>query len=63
MLFDRHHNVIPLSAIGGELGGGARDGWVEHPTKFSKTAGLTRSQFLEGVSLFQGELQFSYKKN
>ena len=38
-------------------------GWVEHPTKFSKTTGLTRSQFLEGVSLFQGELQFSYKKN
>ena len=42
----------PLSAV--ERGG--RDGWIKHPTKFSKTEGLTRSQFLEGVTLFQGEL-------
>ena len=26
------------------------------------TGGLTRSQFLEGMTLFQGELQFLYKK-
>ena len=40
---------------------GSRDGCLKRGGG-AGTGGLTRSQFLEGMTLFRGELQFLYKK-